>query len=49
MLMPIAITLVILWALGFFAVQIGGGMIHILLFVAVVVFISGKIVEKRSV
>lgn len=49
MLMTIAIILVILWALGFFAVNIGGGLIHILLVVALIVFIYNMVVGKRSV
>lgn len=47
--MVIAIILVVLWALGFFAVHIGGGLIHILLVIALVVFIYNMIVGKRSV
>ena len=37
MLFTIAIILIILWALGFFAFHIAGGLIHILLVVAIVV------------
>jgi len=39
MLETIIIVLVILWALGFFAVHIGGGLIHLLLVIAVIVLI----------
>ena len=49
MLMTIAIILAVLWALGFFAVHIGGGLIHILLVIALVVFIYNMIVGRRSV
>jgi len=35
----IIIILVILWALGFFAFHVGSGLIHLLLVVAVIVFI----------
>lgn len=49
MLMAIAVILAILWALGFFAVHIGGGMIHILLVIALVVFIYNMVVGRRSV
>jgi Family of unknown function (DUF5670) len=49
MLMTIAVILVILWALGFFAFQIGGGIIHILLVIALVVFIYNMVVGRRSV
>lgn len=49
MLMTIAIVLVILWALGFFAVQIGGSLIHILLVIALVVFIYNMLTGRRAV
>lgn len=49
MLLIIALILGILWALGFFAVQIGGGLIHILLVIALVVFIYNMIAGRRSV
>jgi hypothetical protein len=49
MLTTIAVILVILWAVGFFAVHIGGGLIHILLVIALVVFIYNMLVGKRSV
>ena len=39
MLLTIAIILLILWALGFFAFHVAGGLIHILLVVAVIVLI----------
>jgi len=46
MLWTIAAILVVLWLLGFFAFQIAGGLIHLLLVVAVVVviyqFFSGR-------
>jgi hypothetical protein len=37
MLLTIAIILLVLWALGFFAFHIAGGLIHIILIVAIVV------------
>lgn len=49
MLMTIAVILVVLWALGFFAVNIGGSVIHLLLVVALVVFIYNMVTGKRSV
>ncbi len=49
MLTTIVIVLVILWALGFFAVQIGGSLIHILLVIALVVFIYNMLVGRRNV
>lgn len=39
MLETIIVILVVLWAIGFFAVHIGGGLIHLLLLVAVVVLV----------
>ena len=48
MLLTIAIILVILWALGF-AVNIGGGLIHILIVIALIVFIYDMITRRRSV
>ena len=49
MLMTIAIIMAILWALGYFAVHIGGDLIHILLVIALIVFIYNMIVGKRVV
>ncbi len=48
MLMTIVMILLALWVLGFFAVQIGGGMIHVLLVVALVVFIYDMVVDRQS-
>ena len=39
MLAAIAAILVILWLLGFFALHVGGALIHILIVVAVIVLI----------
>lgn len=39
MLTTIAIIVLILWALGFFAFHIAGGLIHVLLVIAVIVFL----------
>jgi len=39
MLEAIIVILFVLWLLGFFVVHIGGGLIHILLVIAVVVLI----------
>jgi hypothetical protein len=41
----IAIVLIIMW-LGGFALNIGGGLIHILLIMAIVVFLSRFITRK---
>lgn len=48
MLLTIAIILAVLWALGFFAVHVGGGLIHILLVIALIVFIYNMLTGKRS-
>lgn len=48
MLMTLAIVLLVLWALGFVAFQVGGGMIHLLLVVALVLFIV-RLVQGRRV
>jgi hypothetical protein len=39
MLFTIAIILFILWALGFFAFHVGGGLIHLLLVIALIVIV----------
>jgi hypothetical protein len=39
MLWTIAVILFILWILGFFVVHVGGGLIHILLVIAVIVVV----------
>ena len=39
MLLGLAALLVILWALGFLAFHVGGGIIHLLLVIAVIVII----------
>jgi Family of unknown function (DUF5670) len=47
MLWTIVLILVILWALGF-AVHIGGGLIHILLVIALIVVVV-RLLQGRSV
>ena len=49
MLMTIVVILVVLWALGLFAVNIGGGLIHLLLVIALIVFIYNMVVGRRAV
>jgi hypothetical protein len=39
MLLTIALILFVLWALGLFAFHVGGGLIHLLLVVAVIVIV----------
>lgn len=48
MLWTIILILLILWALGFFAVHVGGGLIHLLLVIALIVFVV-QLVRGRSV
>jgi hypothetical protein len=47
MLWTIVLILIILWALGF-AVHIGGGLIHILLVIALIVIVV-RLLQGRSV
>jgi hypothetical protein len=49
MLATLAIILLIAWALGFFAFHVAGGLIHILLVVAVIVFIVNLVSGRRTV
>jgi hypothetical protein len=49
MLAAIAIILLILWLLGFFAFHVGGGLIHLILVIAVIVFIFHFIAGRRAV
>lgn len=47
--MTIAIILFVLWLLGAFVVHIGGGLIHLLIVAAVIVFLWNLITGRRSV
>jgi hypothetical protein len=49
MLMTIAIILLVLWALGFFAFHAAGGLIHILLVIGVIVLIWNFVAGRRAV
>mgnify|MGYP001557069499 CR=1 FL=1 len=49
MLWTLAVILVILWALGFLAFHVGGGLIHLLLVLAVIVIIWNLVAGRRSV
>lgn len=49
MLFTIAIILLILWALGAFALNVGGGLIHLLLVIAVIVVLYRLITGRRPV
>jgi hypothetical protein len=48
MLWTIAVVLIILWALGFLAFHVAGGLIHLLLVIAVVVIIFQLITGRRA-
>ena len=49
MLAIIAAILLVLWLLGFLAFHVGGGLIHILLVIAIIVFIVHFITGRRAV
>jgi hypothetical protein len=49
MLWTIAVILFVLWLLGFFAFHIAGGLIHILLVIAIIVVIFRLITGRRPV
>ena len=49
MLLTIAIILLIMWALGFFAFHVAGGLIHILLVIAIIVFLVNLFTGRRTV
>ena len=49
MLLTVAIILLILWALGFFAFHLAGGLIHILLVIGIVVLIWNFVTGRRAV
>jgi hypothetical protein len=48
LLYTLAVILVILWLLGFLAFHVGGGLIHLLLVIAVVVIVIQLITGRRS-
>ena len=49
MLMTIAIILLVLWLLGAFAFHVGGGLIHILLVIGLIVLIWNFVAGRRAV
>ena len=49
MLFTIALILFILWALGFFAFHVGGGLIHILLVIAIIVIVYRLLTGQKVV
>jgi Family of unknown function (DUF5670) len=48
MLWTIAVILVVLWALGFLAFHVAGGLIHILLVIALVVIVYQLVTGRRA-
>jgi uncharacterized protein DUF5670 len=49
MLYTIAVVLLVLWALGFLAFHVGGGLIHLLIVLAVIVLLFQLFSGRRSV
>jgi hypothetical protein len=47
-LLTIAIILLILWALGFFAFHVAGVLIHILLIIGIIVLIWNFVAGRRA-
>jgi hypothetical protein len=47
MLWTIAVILLVLWLLGFFAFHVAGSLIHVLLVIAVIVFVVQLIQGRR--
>lgn len=47
MLWTIAVILVVLWAIGFLALHVGGGLIHLLLVIAAIVVIYRLITGRQ--
>ena len=48
MLYIIAVVLLVLWLLGFFAFHVGSGLIHLLLVVAVIMVIINLVQGRRA-
>jgi uncharacterized protein DUF5670 len=49
MLYTIAIILLILWALGFFAFHVGSGLIHLLIVAAVIILLVNLFSGRRRI
>jgi hypothetical protein len=47
MLITLAIVLIILWALGFVAFHVGGGLIHLLLVIALIVIVYRLLTGRK--
>ena len=48
MLYTIAVVLLVLWLLGFFAFHVGSGLIHILLVIAIIMILINVIQGRRA-
>ena len=48
MLYTIAVVLLVLWLLGFFAFHVGSGLIHILLVIAIIMVLINVIQGRRA-
>ena len=48
MLLGLAALLVVLWVLGFFVFHIAGGLIHLLIVIAIVVVIFNFVTGRKS-
>jgi len=49
MLYTLAVVLIVLWALGFLAFHVGGGLIHLLLVIAVIAVLFRVIQGRRPI
>jgi hypothetical protein len=49
MLMTLAIVLIVLWALGFFAFHVGGAFIHALIVIALIVIVYRLVTGRKPV
>ena len=49
MLITLAVVLIILWALGFLAFHVAGGLIHLLLLIALIVIVVRLVQGRRPV
>jgi hypothetical protein len=49
MLYTLAVVLIVLWALGFLAFHVGGGLIHLLLVIAIVAVLLRVIQGRRPI
>ena len=49
MILSIALVLIVLWALGFFAFHVAGALIHVLLLVGIIALIWHFVAGRRAV